>query len=116
MGSSQSSQRRRQSCRRRGGRSLVCAYDALPDLVPLPQPELVLGTDGVPQLPSPVRNLAAMVDFALFYARTLYERELHDELLNKALEADPVQDGMTLFNVLAQQDARRLLDTADDHF
>jgi tetratricopeptide (TPR) repeat protein len=62
------------------------------------------------------RDLSVQVDFAKFYARTLYERELHDQLLNQVLEADPIQDGMTLFNVLAQQDAQVLLDSADDYF
>ncbi len=62
------------------------------------------------------RDLSIYVDFARYYARTLYERELHDDLLNKALAADPIEDGRTLFNVLAQQDAEELLASADDYF
>lgn len=62
------------------------------------------------------RDLGILVDYANFYARTLYERELHDRLLRQALETDPVADGQTLFNVMAQQRARALLDSADDHF
>lgn len=62
------------------------------------------------------RNLAAQVDYARYYARTLYERDLHDRLLQDVLEADPHQPGLTLFNVLAQREARALLASADDYF
>ena len=61
-------------------------------------------------------DLSIMVDFAKYYARTLYERELHDSLLNEVLLADPVQPGYTLFNTLAQTEAQVLLDSADDYF
>lgn len=62
------------------------------------------------------RDLAIKVDFARYYARTLYDRELHDRLLKDVLEADPAQPGYVLFNTLAQQEARELLDSADDYF
>lgn len=62
------------------------------------------------------RDLSIKVDYAKYYARTLYDRELHDRLLNEVLSADPVQDGYTLFNTLAQDDARILLESADDYF
>jgi hypothetical protein len=62
------------------------------------------------------RDLSIKVDFARYYARTLYDRELHDRLLNEVLVADPVQKGYTLFNTLAQTDAQELLDSADDYF
>jgi len=61
-------------------------------------------------------DLSIMVDFARYYARTLYDRELHDQLLNEVLAADPVQPGYTLFNTLAQADAKALLASADDYF
>ncbi|NNE06036.1 MAG: hypothetical protein HKO64_05870 [Xanthomonadales bacterium] len=61
-------------------------------------------------------NLAIKVDYARYYARTLYERELHDRLLNEVLETDPVHDGLTLFNTLAREEARALLDSGDDYF
>ena len=61
-------------------------------------------------------DLGIKVDYANYYARTLYDRELHDRLLNEVLAADPVQPGRTLFNTLAQRDARSLLDSADDYF
>lgn len=62
------------------------------------------------------RELSIKVDYARYYARTLYERELHDRLLTEVLDAEPVEPGLTLFNVLAQRQARELLATADDHF
>jgi hypothetical protein len=61
-------------------------------------------------------DLSVKVDCARYYARTLYDRELHDRLLTEVLEADPVQPGYTLFNTLAQDEARKLLDSADDYF
>lgn len=62
------------------------------------------------------RDLAAKVDYARYYARTLYERDLHDRLLGEVLEAEPREPGLTLFNVLAQEQAQELLETADDYF
>lgn len=62
------------------------------------------------------KDLGAKVEFARGYARLLYERELHDQLLNDVVSADPYQDGFTLSNVLAQQDAAVLLAEADDYF
>ena len=62
------------------------------------------------------KDLSIMVDCARYYARTLYDRELHDHLLNQVLAADPVHDGYTLFNTLAQEEAQELLDSADDYF
>ena len=62
------------------------------------------------------RDLSINVDYARYYARTLYDRELHDRLLNGVLSAEPVQDGYTLFNILAQREAQELLDAADDYF
>jgi hypothetical protein len=62
------------------------------------------------------KDLSIMVDCARYYARTLYDRELHDHLLNQVLAADPVYEGYTLFNTLAQKDAQELLDSADDYF
>lgn len=61
-------------------------------------------------------DLGAKVSYARVYARTLYERELHDELLNEVLAADPSAGSSTLLNVIAQEQARRLLASADDYF
>jgi hypothetical protein len=61
-------------------------------------------------------DLSIKVDYARYYARTLYDRELHDRLLNEVLAADPEYPGLTLFNTLAQEDAKDLLASADDYF
>jgi hypothetical protein len=61
-------------------------------------------------------DLSAKVEFAKGYAKLLYERELHDELLNAVLSADPYQDGFVLTNVMAQEEAAILLAEADDYF
>lgn len=62
------------------------------------------------------RDLSIKVDFARYYARTLYERELHDGLLTEVLEADAEVPGYVLSNTLAQSEARALLESADDYF
>lgn len=62
------------------------------------------------------RDLGVKVDFARYYARTLYEQDLHDRLLNEVLEANPDAPGLTLFNVLAQREASELLATGPDYF
>lgn len=62
------------------------------------------------------RNLMAKVYFAKSYARGIYDRELHDKLLNEVKAADPHAPGWTLSNTLAQQEAEALLKSADDYF
>lgn len=62
------------------------------------------------------KDLSINVDYARYYARTLYDRELHDQLLNDVMSAEPIQEGYTLFNTLAQREAQELLDSADDYF
>lgn len=61
-------------------------------------------------------DLNAKVEFARGYAKLLYERELHDQLLTEVLAADPYQNGYVLSNVLAQEAAAILLAEADDYF
>lgn len=61
-------------------------------------------------------NLGAKVAMAESYARLVFDRELHDRLLNEVLAADPNAEGHTLLNVMAQRHARELLDSADDYF
>ena len=62
------------------------------------------------------KDLSAKVEYARGYAKLLYERELHDQLLNEVMAADPYQDGFTLSNVLAKEQAAVLLAEADDYF
>lgn len=61
-------------------------------------------------------NLMARVYYAKNYARGVYDRELHDRLLNEVLAADPHWPGWTLSNTLARQEATALLKSADDFF
>lgn len=61
-------------------------------------------------------NLAAKVAHARDYARLRFDRDLHDRLLGEVLAADPRAEGFTLSNKLAQAEARRLLESADDYF
>lgn len=62
------------------------------------------------------QDLGAKVEYARSYARLLYERELHDRLLQEVMAADPEVPGYTLTNVLAQRDAAVLLASADEYF
>jgi hypothetical protein len=62
------------------------------------------------------RNLMGKVLYARSYARLVFDRPLHDRLLREVLAADPRAPGLTLSNTLAQQQARLLLDDADDYF
>ena len=62
------------------------------------------------------KDLSAKVEFARSYAKLLYERELHDQLLNEVIAADPYHDGFILSNVMAQDEAAILLAEADEYF
>jgi hypothetical protein len=62
------------------------------------------------------RNLYAKTLFAEFNARLLFDQELHDRLLNEVIAADPVAPGFTLMNTLAQDRARKLLESGKDYF
>ncbi|MBW1697673.1 MAG: TRAP transporter TatT component family protein [Deltaproteobacteria bacterium] len=62
------------------------------------------------------KNLMIKVSYARHYARTVLDRKLHDRLLKQVLQADPHVPGFTLLNVLAKQQARKLLESADDYF
>lgn len=62
------------------------------------------------------RNLTAKVLYAERYARLMFERDLHDRLLNEVIAADKVEPGWTLANTMAQQKAQQLLQSADDYF
>ena len=62
------------------------------------------------------RNLFAKVLFAENYARLVFDRELHDQLLNEVISADPVEQNLTLTNTLAQEKAKQLLAESEDYF
>ena len=61
-------------------------------------------------------HLLTKVMFADQYARLVFDRELHDHLLNEVLVTDPHVPGLTLMNVIARQQAAELLETADAYF
>ena len=61
-------------------------------------------------------NLLAKVMYAEQYARLVFDRDLHDRLLNEVLEAPAVADGLTLMNTVAKEQAQQLLESADDYF
>lgn len=67
------------------------------------------------------RNLMAKVLYAEKYARLLFDRDLHDKLLNEVLAADISSEDtwpkdQTLINTLAKLKAKTLLIGADDYF
>jgi hypothetical protein len=62
------------------------------------------------------RNLMAKVLFASYYARLVFDRQLYERLCHEVLSADPTAPGLTLINTLAQREARKLLDRADEVF
>ena len=62
------------------------------------------------------KNLFAKVYMAKQYARLIFDRELHDRLLTEVLAANPEVEDFTFQNILAQQLAAELLNSADDYF
>jgi hypothetical protein len=60
------------------------------------------------------RDLIVKVEYARHYARLVFDQTLHDRLLREVMKADPVADGFTLSNIMAQQQAAQLLQ--DDYF
>lgn len=62
------------------------------------------------------KDLSIKVEYARGYARLLYDRELHDQLLNEVMATEVKQQDLTLFNLLAREQAELLLVSADDYF
>lgn len=62
------------------------------------------------------QNLMAKLYYAKNYARGILDRELHDQLLQDIIAADPHAPDLTLSNIMAQQQAKELLQSADDYF
>ena len=62
------------------------------------------------------KNFMVMVSYARQYARLVFDRELHDRLLHAVVDANPETEGYTLINTLARQQAKELLENADDYF
>ncbi len=62
------------------------------------------------------KNLMASVLYAQYYARLVFDQNLHDRLLKAVLNADPAAPRLTLINVLAQRRAKLLLASGKDFF
>jgi hypothetical protein len=60
------------------------------------------------------QDLIVKLEYARHYARLVFDKTLHDRLLNEVLQADPVHEGLTLSNIMAQQQAKLLL--KEDYF
>jgi len=61
-------------------------------------------------------HMLSKVIFAQQYARLVFDQQLHDNLLNEVLSGDPAVEGITLLNKVAQQQARKLLDSSPEYF
>lgn len=62
------------------------------------------------------RNLMAKVLYAEKYGRMMFEKELHDSILQEVIDANPEAPGLTLMNTIAQQRAQVLLESSNDYF
>jgi signal transduction histidine kinase len=62
------------------------------------------------------KNLMTKVLYAKHYARMMFDRELHDSLLKTVISAKVTEKNLTLSNTLAQQQAKKLLQSAEDYF
>jgi hypothetical protein len=62
------------------------------------------------------KNQMVRVLYAKQYARLVFDKDLHDRLLNEAIAADPHAPGLTLINVIAQAQAKQLLESGKDFF
>lgn len=61
-------------------------------------------------------NQMAKILYAEKYARMLFDRELHDKLLQQVIDAGTGSEDQILINTLAKQKAAELLLSADDYF
>lgn len=62
------------------------------------------------------KDLIAKVEFAASYARMMFDKALHDSLLNQVLESDINYPGLTLSNSLARRKAEKLMATSKAYF
>lgn len=62
------------------------------------------------------KNLMALLMYAEKYARLLFDRELHDQLLNELLAVDIRGSQTLLIDTIARVKANELLIDADDYF
>lgn len=62
------------------------------------------------------KNLLAKVVYAQQYARLVFDQALHDRLLTEVLSSDANTAGLTLTNLVAQREAKRLLEESAEYF
>ena len=62
------------------------------------------------------QNLMISVLMAEHYARNIFDQEIHDSLLTTVLEAPAESPGYTLINMLAKQQAEKLLAESSEFF
>ena len=62
------------------------------------------------------RDLMVKVQYAERYARLVFNRGLHDRLLQEVVQADASEPGLTLLNTLAKEQAQQLLASANSYF
>jgi hypothetical protein len=62
------------------------------------------------------RDLSIKVEYARRYARLVFDQELHDRLLNEVVDAPVEAPLLTLFNVMARQEAQTLLASSKEYF
>lgn len=64
------------------------------------------------------RCLPVNVLYANHYCRLVYDRERHDALLQNVVAADPdtLPPHLKIMNIIAREEAQKLLDGADDYF
>jgi len=62
------------------------------------------------------KNLMAKTLYAQYYARIVFDKQLHDKLLNEVLASPVDSPGMTLTNTLAREQAQKLLNESNDFF
>ncbi len=61
-------------------------------------------------------NLTVPVYYARYYARMMFDQELHDRLLKRVISANPRAEGLTLKNTIAQREAKMLLAESPEYF
>jgi hypothetical protein len=61
-------------------------------------------------------NLMAKLLFAEKYARLVFDKQLHDQLLEEVINANVEINESTLINSIAQHKARLLLAQSDEYF
>ena len=62
------------------------------------------------------RHLLTKVMYADQYARLVFDRPLHDRLLNEVLAVDEDPPELRLMNAVARRRAQKLLESADEYF